>query len=200
MKKYKYSPIVISGPSGAGKTELISYIEEKNPLFLEATGSTTRQKRENEIGRMNFITENDFKNLILSEKLIEYCIYNGNYYGVSTEEYEKLNDYYMIFNVGYSSAKSIKQAHEDTNMIYLLPPTKEELLRRLGNRNYERYLLGIEETMENALNYDYLLLSLTNNLEDTYNDFIDIVDRNSKAQQKRLVLAKNKDFIKNFYQ
>lgn len=200
MKKYKYSPVVISGPSGAGKTELISYIEEKNPLFLEATGSTTRQKRENEIGRMNFITESDFKNLILSEKLIEYCVYNGNYYGVSTEEYEKLDDYYMIFNVGYSSAESIKKAHEDTHMIYLLPPTKEELLRRLGNRNHERYLLGIEETMKNALNYDYLLLSLTNNLEGTYNDFIDIVDENSKAQQKRLVLAKNKDFIKNFYQ
>jgi len=199
MEKYKYSPIVISGPSGSGKSVLIEYIEQQNPLFLEADGSTTRQKREFETGRMNFISRQDFELLIQQGNLIEYCIYNGNYYGVSKDEFKKLKDYYLMFNVGYSSARVIKELYQDTYMIYLLPPTKEELLKRIGDRGIERYNLGIEETMNNALKFDYLLLSQPDNLETTYNDFMDIIDKNSKSQQKRLILAKNKDFINNFY-
>ena len=199
MKEKRYSPIVLSGPSGSGKSELIDYIEKKNPLFLEATGSTTRKKRENETGRMNFLTREKFIELILSDNLIEYCTYNGNYYGVSKEEFLKLRRYHLIFNVGYSSAKIIKKEYGDTFMIYLLPPTNEELLRRMGSRNLERYKLGIEETMNNALKYEYLLLSLTNDLESTYYDFMDIISQNDKANQKRLTLSKNIDFINNFY-
>lgn len=199
MKEKRYSPIVLSGPSGSGKSDLIDYIEKKNPLFLEATGSTTRAKRENETGRMNFLTKERFNELILSDNLIEYCIYNGNYYGVSKEEFLKLRSYHLIFNVGYSSAKIIKKEYDDTFMIYLLPPTKEELLRRMGSRDLERYKLGIEETMKNAFNYEYLLLSLTNDLESTYYDFMDIISQNDKANQKRLTLSKNIDFINNFY-
>lgn len=104
-----------------------------------------------------------------------------------------------MFNVTYSSAKVIKELYDKTTMIYLLPPTEEELLRRLGNREYERYLLGIQETMNFALKYDYLLLSLTNDLKTTAEDFMDIVSQNPNSQQKRLVLAKNRDFVNNFY-
>lgn len=89
--------------------------------------------------------------------------------------------------------------YEDTTMIYLMPPTKEELLRRLGDRGKERYLLGIQETMNYALKYDYLLLSLTNDMKTTTDDFMDIVNQKEESKQKRLVLAKNKDFITNFY-
>ncbi len=199
MNNFKYPPIVISGPSGAGKSEFIEFVEKNNPLFLEAMGSTTREKRPIEHGKMHFISKDEFEKLILSGELIEYTKYNGNYYGVSKKEFEKLTDYYMIFNVGYSSAKIIKSLHQNTRMIYLLPPTKEELLERIGDRGYERYLLGIEETVKYALKYEYLLLSITNDLETTYNDFMDIVDQNSEAQQKKLILAKNKDFINSFY-
>lgn len=123
----------------------------------------------------------------------------GNYYGVSKDEFEKLQDHYLIFNVGYSSAKVIKSMYHDTYMIYLLPPTKEELLRRLGDRGQERYELGIQETMNNALKFDYLLLSQPNDLERTYNDFMEIIEQKSPSKQRKLILAKNRDFINNFY-
>ena len=89
--------------------------------------------------------------------------------------------------------------YEDSTMIYLMPPTKEELLRRLGDRGKERYLLGIQETMDYALKYDYLLLSLTNDMKTTTDDFMDIVNQKEESKQKRLVLAKNRDFINNSY-
>ena len=199
MNSVKNSPIVISGPSGSGKSELIEYIERKYPTFLEATGITTRAKRENEVGKMYFISKEEFEKLILTNSLIEYCIYNNNYYGVPKSEFEKLKKNHLIFNVSYSSAKEIKKLYINTTMIYLLPPTKDELLRRLSNRGNERYLLGIQETMNNALKYDYLLLSLTNDLETTTNDFMDIINQKEGSKQKKLVLAKNKDFITNFY-
>ena len=199
MKKYQYSPIVLSGPSGAGKSVFIEFAEQHNPLFLEATGSTTRSRRVDEHGRMNFISFAEFEQLISSDQLIEYTKYQGNYYGVSKSELEKLDEHYMIFNVGYSSGKVIQELHSDAFMIYMLPPTKEELLSRMGNRNYERYLEGIHETIQNALNYEYLLLSYTNDLDATYHDFVDIVEKKSASIQKKLVFAKNRDFVNNFY-
>ena len=193
------SPIIITGPSGAGKTELINYIEHINPKFLEATGSTTRQRRNDDDGKMNFISKKEFEQLIRNDNLIEYTIYNGNYYGVSKDEFKKLDKYKLIFNVGYSSAKIIQQEYIDAIMIYLLPPTKEELLRRLGSREYERYLIGIEETQKNSKYYDYLLISKTNNLKETCNEFMSIVYNDDKSNEKRLTLQRNIEFVENFY-
>ena len=196
---YPYSPIVITGPSGSGKSVLIEYIEQNNPLFIEAYGATTREKRENETGKMYFISHDEFEQLIDKNLLIEYCIYRNNYYGVLKSELEKLKERYVIFNVGYSSAQVIQSMQKSTFMIYLLPPNKEELLRRLGDRGYERYLLGIEETVNNAEKFDYLLLSQTDNLKGTYEDFMNIVEQKNDYQKSKMVLARNKDFIKNFY-
>lgn len=199
MNKTENSPIVISGPSGAGKSELIDYVEKNYPTFLEATGITTREKRKVEVGRMYFVSKEEFQQLILSNGLIEYCIFNNNYYGVPKSEFDKLKEYHLMFNVGYSSAREIKNIYDDTKMIYLLPPTSEELIRRLGDRGQERYDIGIQETMEYAFKYDYLLISITNNLQQTADDLIDIVNQKNIAQQKKLILAKNRDFINNFY-
>ena len=196
---YPYSPIVITGPSGSGKSVLIEYIEQNNQLFVEAYGATTREKRENETGKMYFISHDEFEQLIDKNLLIEYCIYRNNYYGVLKSELEKLRERYVMFNVGYTSAQVIQSIQKSTFMIYLLPPNKEELLRRLGDRGYERYLLGIEETVNNAEKFDYLLLSQTDNLKGTYEDFMNIVEQKNDYQKSKMVLARNKDFIKNFY-
>ena len=155
--------------------------------------------KEKEIGRMYFVDKDYFEKLIKNNMLIEYTIYNNNYYGVSKSEFTKLKDYHLIFNVGYSSAKEIKKIYQNTKLIYLLPPNKEELIRRLGARGMERYLVGIEETMNNAFKYEYLLLSLTNDLRTTTDDFMDIVYQTNNSKQKKLVLAKNRDFVNNFY-
>lgn len=199
MNGKENSPIVLSGPSGSGKSELIDYIEKNYPTYLEATGMTTRARRPNEVGRMNFVSEEEFKRQIYTDGLIEYCIYNNNYYGVSKDEFKKLEEYNLMFNVGYSSAHVIQGLYPGTFMIYLLPPNKEELLRRLGDRGVERYIIGLNETMANAFKYDYLLISYTDDLGRICDDFMDITNQRSASRQKRLVLAKNRDFVSKFY-
>ena len=91
MVREKYTPVVLSGPSGSGKTELIEYIEQRNPEFQEAIGYTTRQKRESTNEKINTITQDEFELLIKDNKLIEYCNYNGNYYGMPKSEFNKLS-------------------------------------------------------------------------------------------------------------
>lgn len=199
MNKTRFSPIVISGPSGAGKSELINYIEKNNNLFSEAYGLTTRKKREFETGKMSFVDYDFFNQQIKNNSLIEYCLYNGNYYGVSKEEFKKLDEKYVIFNVSYSSAKIIKKIYEDAYMIYLLPPNKQELLRRLGEREQNRYYLGIKETEQYACLYDYLLISLTNDFEHTYYNFLDIINQNASGYKQKILHKNNYEFIKKFY-
>ncbi len=199
MIRDKYTPIVLSGPSGSGKTELIEYIEQRNPEFQEAIGYTTRKKRESANEKINTITQEEFELLIKDDKLIEYCNYNGNYYGMPKSEFNKLSYCNLIFNVSYSSAREIKSIFENTPMIYMLPPTKEELLSRLGERDYNRYLLGIEETMKYAMYYEYLLISYRNDLPQIYDEFMEIAESKDSAMQRRLVLSKNKDFVNKFY-
>ena len=199
MVNKKNNPVVISGPSGSGKSELIDCIEKEYPLFIEATGMTTRERRENEVGKMNFVSREEFEDYIKGDELIEYCIYNNNYYGVPKSEFDKLYDYYVIFNVGYPSAKVIQGIYQNTFMIYLLPPNEEELLRRFGDRDNNRFLLGIEETMNYAFNYDYLLISDRDEVEKAASDFLDIVTQSGDYQQKKLILSKNRDFVSNFY-
>ena len=125
---YPYSPIVITGPSGSGKSVLIEYIEQNNPLFIETYGATTREKRENETGKMYFISHDEFEQLIDKNLLIEYCIYRNNYYGVLKSELEKLRERYVMFNVGYSSAQVIQSMQKSTFMIYYYHLIKKNYL------------------------------------------------------------------------
>lgn len=195
-----YNPIIITGPSGSGKSTIVNYIVDNNSLFIEAEGVTTREKRKNETDKIISISFDEFNRLIEKDLLIEYSKYNGNYYGIPKAEYVKLKEKYLLFNVGYSSAKIIKSNYVDSIMIFLLPPTRKDLVDRLGDRyNDYRYQSGKIETINNIANYDYLLISKNNDLAGTYRDFIDIVNKTKNSEKFKVKSLKNDMFIKSFY-
>ena len=194
-----YSPIVLSGPSGAGKTELIEYLKKKNKIFEEAPGITTRPRRIGEVGNTDFITQEKFFEYVNNDELIQYVRHDGNYYGTLKKALELLKDKQILFNMGYQGAVSLKNIRPDSSLIYILPPNKEEVLRRMGNRGIQRYSLGIEQTKKSIDLYDYLLISYTDNMEKLYCDFMDIYESSESGKTKSLKLIKNKDFMKNFY-
>jgi guanylate kinase len=191
----EHIPIVITGPSGTGKTKLIEYITNRNIEYTEAVGVTTRERRKTD-RNINFTTKENFVKLINEHRLIEYTIYNGNYYGMPINELDKLKRQSVIFDVGYSSAKLVKMTYNKTKMIYMLPPSEEELIKRLKkeNRDINRFVLGKNETLKNSQYYDYLLISDTDNMEAIYQNFINIVEKNEKTD-----IDKKEKFIEDFY-
>jgi len=199
IKKINFSPIVFSGPSGAGKNELIDYIVKREPLFEEAWGMTTRSRRPGEGGHTQFVSKEDFRKAIHNNELIQYAEYNGNYYGTSKSALDLLQYKQILFNMGFDGTMSLKKIRPDSALIYILPPTKEELLRRMGNRGRERFQIGREQTMKSIGVYDYLLISYTDCLDELYDDFMNIFEGTEKGQEKSLKLQKNIDFMRKFY-
>ena len=199
MKENNYSPIVLSGPSGAGKNELIEYLKERDSIFEEAQGITTRKRRIEDTGNTTFITKEEFLKYIENDELLQYAIYNGNYYGTIKESLELLNSKQVLFNMGLDGTLSLKKIRPDSSLIYILPPDKEELIRRMGNRDIRRYDIGKKQTINSIDVYDYLLISYTDNLDLLYDDFMNIYLNKEEGKEKSLKLVKNRDFMRNFY-
>lgn len=166
MKRGKF--IIISGPSGVGKgTILNTIIEEVNGWF--SVSMTTRGMREGEVEGINyyFITKDEFKKRIDDGQLLEYNIYNGNYYGTPKDKVlEKLEQGTNVFlEIDVNGARNVKNIFPDALLIYIAPPSIEVLRERLTGRGTEDL-----ETIENRLKiaedelkqvdfYDYVIVN-----------------------------------------
>lgn len=137
MKKGKL--IVVSGPSGVGKDTVVSkYLEKHNEDELSIS-MTSRGIRNNEVDGVNyyFKTKEEFEKAIDNNELLEYAMYNGNYYGTPRKEVEKrinngINVILVIEVVGAMNVKNMMK--DDCTLIFILPPSMDVLKDRLINR------------------------------------------------------------------
>ncbi len=148
MKKGKF--IIISGPSGVGKGTICNVLlKELNAWY--SVSMTTRGIRDGEIDGVNyfFITQDEFKKRIEEGQLLEYNIYNGNYYGTPKDKVlEKLNNGIdVILEIEVNGARNIKNIFPDALLIYIAPPSIDVLRERLVGRGTEDL-----ETIEKRLN------------------------------------------------
>ena len=147
MRKGKF--IIISGPSGVGKGTICErLIKELNAWY--SVSMTTRGIREGEVDGVNyyFISKEEFKKRIEEGQLLEYNIYNDNYYGTPKDKVlAKLEEGIDVFlEIDVNGAKIVKNKFEDALLIYIAPPSIEELRTRLLNRGTENI-----ETIENRI-------------------------------------------------
>lgn len=162
--------IVVSGFSGSGKgtlmKELLSRYKENYALSISAT---TRNPREGEVdGREYFFkTREEFEKMIAKDELIEYAKYVENYYGTPREYVEKQLDAGkdVILEIEIQGALKVKKAFPDTLLLFVTPPSAEELKRRLVGRGTETMNV-IESRMKRAVEeaegmdrYDYLVIN-----------------------------------------
>ena len=132
--------VILSSPSGAGKTSLVKEISIKNNYSISIS-HTTREPRSNEINGKDyfFINQNEFKRLISKGKFLEYAKVFNNYYGSSKEVvFEKLNKgQNVIFDIDWQGTEQIKEKKLNYKIItvFILPPSRKELLNRLLNRD-----------------------------------------------------------------
>ncbi len=167
--KNKGMLVVFSGPSGCGKDTVLEKIKEKGYVFDKTVSVTTREIRNTETDGVDyyFTSKEDFQKKINNNEFVEYTLYSGNYYGtLKTEVENRVNKGgCVLLKIEVEGAENIKKAFPEAVSIFIFPPSKEELKKRLLGRGTEteesfniRYNVALKE-MEKAPNYDYVVIN-----------------------------------------
>ena len=177
--------IILSSPSGAGKTTLVNLLS-KNETFEVSISHTTRKPRLNEATNKDyyFVNEKEFKRLIKNQEFLEYAKVFDNFYGSTrTPVINNLNNgKNVLFDIDWQGADQIKNQKLDYKLItfFILPPSKKVLYERLSNRDMKDKLI-VEERMKQFdrdvlhwINYDYVVIN--NNLEDCYKKIRNLIN------------------------
>lgn len=190
--------VVVSGFSGAGKGTLMKRLMEKYDNYALSVSATTRAPRlGEEHGREYFFhTKKEFEELILEDALIEYAQYVDNYYGTPKAYVEKqLNmGKDVILEIEIQGALKVKKKMPNTLLLFVTPPSAEELRRRLVNRGTESLeviesrLSRASEEAEGMQEYDYILIN------DVIEDCVD--NMHSIIQSQHDAVKNRQEFIK----
>jgi len=177
--------IILSSPSGAGKTTLVRLLSQR-PNFEVSISHTTRQPRKNELQNTDyyFVSEVEFKRLIKNEEFLEYAKVFNNLYGTTrTPVIDKLNKgKNILFDIDWQGADQIKNKKLDYRLItfFILPPSKEVLFERLSDRHMDDKLL-VEERMNQFsrdvlhwINYDYVVIN--DNLDNCFKKISNLIE------------------------
>ena len=181
--------VVLSSPSGAGKTTLVKKIAQENN-FKISISYTTRKSRTNEANGKDyfFISEEEFKSLIKNKEFLEYAKVFENYYGSSKSQvFENLNKgKNVIFDIDWQGTEQIKKQKLNYKLItfFILPPSKSELFNRLKNRDMkdknivEERMKQFNEDIKQWENYDFVVIN--DDLEKCYNEIIRFINEKIK--------------------
>lgn len=140
---YTGKVIVITAPSGAGKSTIVRKLLTQHPQFGFSISCTTRPKRENEVDGRDyyFISTEEFKRKIANNEFVEYEeVYAGTFYGTLKSEVDRLwkERKAVLFDIDVKGALSLKQIYgENALTVFIKPPSLESLKHRLENRNTE---------------------------------------------------------------
>jgi guanylate kinase len=177
--------IVLSSPSGAGKTTLVKMLSKIDNYEISIS-HTTRQPRLNEQNNKDyyFVNEDEFKRLINNQEFLEYAKVFNNFYGTTrTPVIDRLNKgKNVLFDIDWQGADQIKNKKLDYKLItfFILPPSKEVLFNRLSNRDMKDKLIA-EERMKQFgrdvlhwINYDYVVIN--DDLENCYSKITNLIN------------------------
>ena len=177
--------IILSSPSGAGKTTLVKKLSEEDNFEISIS-HTTRQPRPNESPNEDyfFINNSEFQRLIKNEEFLEYAKVFNNFYGTTrTPIINKLNEgKNVLFDIDWQGADQIKNKKLDYKLItfFILPPSKEVLFERLSKRHASDKLIA-EERMKKFerdvlhwINYDFAVIN--NDLNECYLKITNLID------------------------
>ena len=184
--------VILSSPSGAGKTTITKKIQQKYQSFKISVSHTTRKPRPNEIDGVDyhFVSHDEFKRFIKEDKFYEYAKIFDNYYGTLKESVDqtiKNND--IIFDIDWQGTQQLsKFKNLKLIKIYLIPPNKEILKQRLIKRNQdspqevERRFKAYDKDVQHWKDYDYIIIN--ENLENCYKQIENIISTNKDTSFK----------------
>lgn len=159
---------VISGASGVGKSTVLGRVMEQRKDLTFSVSATTREPRSNEIEGVNyyFVTREEFQNMIAKDAFLEYDDHMDNYYGTPKAQLEeKLTRGHVLLDIEPNGAFAVKKARPDATLIFIAPPSLEELEHRLrsrGDTDEEQIKLRLARVaweMEQGKKYDHYVIN-----------------------------------------
>jgi guanylate kinase len=192
-RKNRGNLFVVVAPSGAGKTSLVTALLAREPNIRLSISFTTRKPREGEVdGReYHFIDRAEFERMIAAGDFLEHAEVYGNYYGTSRRWIEEqiAGDHDVLLEIDWQGAEQVRKLIPGVVGIFILPPSFEELRRRLKARGkdpseaIERRMASAREEISHVLEFEYIIVN--ERFEAALSDLISVVHatRVSRAQQ-----------------
>ena len=186
--------LILSGPSGSGKGTIVEQLKAKDDFALSIS-ATTRAPREYEQDGVHYFfrTREEFERMIANQELLEWAEFCGNCYGTPrayvTEQLQKGQN--VILEIEVQGARQIKEKRPDCVSIFVLPPSLEELEKRLRYRNTEdeetiqKRLAVARQEMETARDYDYVIVN------DTIEHTVEQINKIIAAEKLKVSRAKS---------
>ena len=197
--------IILSSPSGAGKTTLVKLLSERKG-FVTSISHTTRTPRSNEVDGLDyyFVDIEKFEKMINGREFLEYAKVFKNFYGTTKtnilEELNKGNN--VIFDIDWQGTNQIISQKLKNKLLtfFILPPSREELFKRLSNRDMKDKLIAEERMKQfdkDVLHWkDYNYVIINNDLEVCYKQISDYIDCEINKKKSNYNIDQIKDHIK----
>ncbi len=194
--------VILSSPSGAGKTTLVKKISARKKYYISISHTTRKPRRSEKNGKDYFFVKNkEFKKLIKDKKFLEHAKVFKNYYGSLKETvFNKLNNGEdVIFDIDWQGTKQIKRKKLKYKIItiFILPPSKQELFKRLLKRDKKDKKIAKERMKQfknDVMNWkDYDFTVINDKLEKCYKLILDFI---SSQKKKKLNSKYSKKTIK----
>ena len=197
--------LVISAPSGTGKTTIVKQLMRQNKNIKASVSYTTRNMRPNETNGLDyvFVTEKIFESMIVQNMFLEFANVFGHYYGTPTKEtLETLGQgYTIILEIDWQGAEQIRLERPDSISIFLLPPSKEELKKRLIRRatdSSDQIELRFQEAIKDIEQCSYFDRVIVNNdVDSTCEEIMSCINKldNSEPNINQEALAVIRSFM-----
>lgn len=198
-QKQRGELIVLSGPSGVGKSTVIAELLSNRRDIHFSVSFTTRQPRVGEEHGVNyyFVSREEFERMIEADELLEYAQYVDNYYGTSLKIIEEKlqRGVDVLLDIEVQGAAKVRKKCPEAVCIFIIPPSLEELSRRLRKRNTDsedviaQRLAKAREECRECMKYDYLVVN--DNVMSAAQEILSILEAESCRVSKRIQLAQS---------
>ena len=190
-------PIIISSPSGGGKTTITKLLLQRRPDVGYSVSATTRPPRNGEVHARDyfFVTRDEFANMREAGALAEWAEVHGNWYGTLRSQIDLVlsQGRHVLMDIDVQGARQFYAAYPESVLVFLLPPSVEALLQRLSGRQTESEeafrtrVQAAREELRAAVSYQYAVLN--DDLESAYRSVSSIIDAEAVRHERQRELT-----------